>query len=137
MNLIPILQKYFKEGDRLYSVMHGWVTLVKVNTLEQYSIVVADFDNSESSFTSKGRYFDGMGECLLFPSPDKDWSSFKHAEAGDAVVYKKEGVWHLGRAAKGFGTEEIGVKQSDGSVYFPEKLIKAELFDFDNFENNM
>lgn len=135
MNLIPILQKHFKEGNKLYSILHGRVTFVKINPEDTYPIVAMDSNNMEALFTSSGNYFEDMGECVLFPDTKKSWDAFIQIEEGDAVVYLKDEVWHLGRAAKRASINEIGVKDRNGDIYFPEKIVKAELFDFDNFEN--
>lgn len=135
MNLIPILQKRFKEGNKLYSIIHGWVTFVKIKPESEYPIVVMDPDNVEALFTSSGNYFKGMGECVLFPDTKKNWNAFVKVREGDAIVYLKDEVWHLGRATEEACTGKIGAKQPNGEVYFPEKMVKAELFDFNNFEN--
>lgn len=138
MNLIPTLQKHFKEGNKLYSVIHGWVTFDRIDlSNEEYPIRVEDpiVEGAIVSFTREGKHLKGLGECILFPNPDKDWRGFVEIEEGDAVVYLKDEVWHLGRAAKRTSINEIGVKDLNGDIYFPEKIVKAELFDFDNFEN--
>lgn len=135
MNLIPILQKHFKEGDTLYSILHGRVTFVEIKPENGYPIVMIDSDNVEALFTSSGNYFKGMGECVLFPDAGKSWDAFIEIKEGDAIVYLKDEVWHLGRAAKEVCTGKMGAKQPNGKVYLPEKMINAELFDFNNFEN--
>lgn len=137
MNLIPTLQKRFKEGDKLYSVIHGWVTFDRVNlSNEEYPIIVEDpiVEGAIVSFTREGKHLKGLGECILFPNPDKDWGRFIGVEEGDAVVYLKDEVWHLGRAMKRVSTNDIGVMDRNGDIFFPEKMIKAELFDFDNLK---
>lgn len=136
MNLVPILQKHFKEGNKLYSMVHGWVTLFRIDSNGgiTYPIVIELDNDSKERFTSDGKYFYDRGECVLFPDPSKNWSKFIEITEGDAVVYLKDGIWHLGRAET-TPSGEMGVKQPDGSIYLPEKMIPTELFDFDNFEN--
>lgn len=137
MNLIPILQKHFKEGDRLYSMIHGWVTLYSADPSRgvTYPIAVETSGASRELFTCDGRYFEEGGECILFPDHNKDWSKFVEANEGDAVVYLEDGTWHLGRAVKVASYKTMGVRKSNGDVYLPPKMIPAELFDFNNFEN--
>lgn len=135
MNLVPILQKHFRKGNKLYSTVHGWVTLIEINPKNEYPIVTADHYNMDALFTSSGNYFKDMGECILFPDTEKSWDAFIEIREGDAIVYLKDEVWHLGRAAEEACTGKIGAKQPNGKVYFPEKMINVELFDFNNFEN--
>lgn len=135
MNLIPIIQKYFKEGDKLYSMIHGWVVLIEVQPEKTYPIITMSSDEGEVLLTGNGTYFKDMGECILFPDTKKSWDKYIKIEDGDAIVYWKDEIWHLGRAAKEAHTGKIGAKQPNGEVYFPEKMINAKLFDFNNFEN--
>lgn len=135
MNLIPILQKHFKEGNKLYSIIHGWVTFVEIKPKDEYPIVTTDSDNIEALFISSGNYFKGMGECVLFPDPKKSWDAFIEIKDGDAVVYFKDGVWQLGRAVKVTSYKTMGVRQSTGDIYLPSKIVPVELFDFNNFES--
>lgn len=75
------------KGTKLYSMVHGEVSLINSNAGLSYPIVVRLSNNKEESFTSKGKllieYNDS--ECVLFPSKDqRDWSKFT------APWYKKE-----------------------------------------------
>lgn len=138
MNLIPILQKHFKEGDRLYSMVHGQVNLIRVDDSSEkitYPIVIELDNGSKERLTLDGKCFDDRGECILFPDTDKDWSKLMGIKEGDAVVYSKDGIWQLGRAAKKPYSGKMGVKQPDGNIYLPEEMILPELFDFNNLEN--
>ena len=75
------------KGTKLYSTVHGEVSLISCNTILCYPIVVRLSDDSEESFTSKGKLLKGYNncECVLFPSKDqRDWSKFT------APWYKKE-----------------------------------------------
>lgn len=74
-------------GTKLYSTVHGEVSLINCNTGLSYPIVVRLNDNTEESFTAKGKLLIDYNdcECVLFPSKDKrDWSKFT------APWYKKE-----------------------------------------------
>ena len=75
------------KGTKLYSTVHGEVSLISCNTILCYPIVVRLSNNREESFTAKGKLFIDCnnGECVLFPSKDqRDWSKFS------APWYKKE-----------------------------------------------
>ena len=78
LNLIKIL-KDCPKGTKLYSMIHGYVELVKVSQFVEYPIEVKLSDNSLDSFSNDGRInVEYSGECLLFPSKEqKDWSKFK------------------------------------------------------------
>lgn len=85
LNLVEIL-KDCPKGTKLYSTLHGEVTLIRTDFEEYYPILVKLCDNLEESFTAEGKlifFYDG--ECILFPSKDqRDWSKFT------APWYKKE-----------------------------------------------
>ena len=75
------------KGTKLYSTVHGEVSLISCNTILCYPIVVRLSNNTEESFTAKGKLLIDYnnGECVLFPSKDqRDWSKFS------APWYKKE-----------------------------------------------
>ena len=75
------------KGTKLYSTVHGEVSLISCNTILCYPIVVRLSDNSEESFTAKGKLLMDYNncECVLFPSKDqRDWSKFT------APWYRKE-----------------------------------------------
>ena len=74
-------------GTKLYSTIHGEVSLISCNISLCYPIVVRLSDNSEESFTAKGKLLMDYNncECVLFPSKDqRDWSKFS------VPWYKKE-----------------------------------------------
>ena len=86
INLCEIL-KDCPKGTKLYSTVHGEVSLISCNTILCYPIVVRLSNNTEESFTAKGKLLIDCnnGECVLFPSKDqRDWSKFT------APLYKKE-----------------------------------------------
>ena len=86
LNLVEIL-KDCPEGTKLYSTIHGEVTLITSNdTSQHYPISVRLNDKTVEIFTSEGKLSNKFdGECILFPSKtQRDWSKFT------APWYKKE-----------------------------------------------
>ena len=82
LNLVEIL-KDCPKGTKLYSTVHGEVTLMRIDYEEYYPILVKLRDNLEECFPADGKllspYYDG--ECILFPSKDqRDWSKFNLKE---------------------------------------------------------
>lgn len=77
LDLVEIL-KDCPKGTKLYSTIHGEVTLNYVSTDVNYPINVIWRDGL-ASFTRDGRcYIKSYGECILYPSKDqRDWSKFK------------------------------------------------------------
>lgn len=79
MNIANLL-KYCPKGTKLYSLIHGEVTLYDVDIETNYSITVVTNKKDYVSFTIKGLYNQKYtnGECILFPSKDqRDWSKFR------------------------------------------------------------
>ena len=75
------------KGTKLYSTIHGEVTLIDSNdTSQHYPISVRLNDKKVEIFTYEGKLLNKFdGECILFPSKDqRDWSKFT------APWYKKE-----------------------------------------------
>lgn len=75
------------KGTKLYSTIHGEVTLIDSNdTSQHYPISVRLNDNTVEIFTYEGKLLNKFdGECILFPSKDqRDWSKFT------APWYKKD-----------------------------------------------
>lgn len=67
------------EGTKLYSIIHGEVSLITSNDVSQhYPIAVRLNDKTVELFTSEGKILNKFdGECILFPSKDqRDWSKF-------------------------------------------------------------
>lgn len=68
--------KFAPKGLPLYSPIFGEVNLSEVSG-DSYPIEVKWIDKSYK-FTEHGRYFDGKGECLLFPSKDhRTWDNWQ------------------------------------------------------------
>ena len=79
MNIANLLI-YCPKGTKLYSLIHGEVTLDEVDYTGHYPIRVITSVQVNEYFDSEGlynqRYFDG--ECILFPSKEqRDWSKFR------------------------------------------------------------
>ena len=75
------------KGTKLYSTIHGEVTLIGSNgTSQHYPISVRLNDKTVEIFTYEGKLLNKFnGECILFPSKDqRDWSKFT------APWYKKD-----------------------------------------------
>ena len=85
IDLTKIL-KNCPKGTKLYSIVHGEVSLIRSNDGLNYPIVVKLSNKAEERFTAKGKLFVNYnGECVLFPSREqRDWSKFT------APWYKKE-----------------------------------------------
>lgn len=73
LNLIEIL-KDVPKGTKLYSPIFGECEFENVDSDGVYVI----HNGVVRIFSYDGRYYEGFGECLLFPSKEnKDWLSFK------------------------------------------------------------
>lgn len=89
MNIANVL-KYCSKGTKLYSLIHGEVTLHEVNIGNAYSITVVTNKNDYEYYTKEGiynhRYSDS--ECILFPSKEqRDWSKFRiPVKKGDIMM---------------------------------------------------
>ena len=67
------------KGTKLYSTIHGEVSLITSNSISQhYPIAVRLNDKTVENFTSEGKLLNKFdGECTLFPSKEqRDWSKF-------------------------------------------------------------
>ena len=86
IDLTKIL-KNCPKGTKLYSTIHGEVTLIAINdTSQHYPINVMLNNKTVEIFTSEGKLLNKCdGECILFPSKtQRDCSKFT------APCYKKE-----------------------------------------------
>ena len=73
------IMKDCPKGTKLYSTIHGEVTLIDSNdTSQHYPISVRLNDNTVEIFTYEGKLLNKFdGECILFPSKEqRDWSKF-------------------------------------------------------------
>ena len=78
LDLVKIL-KDCPKGTKLYSTIHGEVTLNYVGTEDANYPISVIWGDEKAYFTRDGRYsIKSDGECILFPSKDqRDWSKFK------------------------------------------------------------
>lgn len=91
MNIANIL-KYCPKGTKLYSTVHGEVTLRKVYDEDSYPYpIYIDIINStkHESFTKEGQLYEDKGECVLFPSKNqKNWNKFRiPVKKGDIMMH--------------------------------------------------
>lgn len=91
-NIAEIL-KNAPQGLKLYSLVHGEVTLNKVTKTNNnaYPIVVFDFNKDISTFTKYGQIFATFNdaECVLFPSKEhKSWDNWQEVlfQRGDVIT---------------------------------------------------
>lgn len=78
MNIAEILKKCPK-GTKLYSLVHGEVTLENIISIGKYPIEVVSDDGGLKYYTKDGLVFANFpnGECVLVPSKNqRDWSKF-------------------------------------------------------------
>lgn len=78
MNIAEILKK-FPKGTKLYSLVHGEVTLENIISIGKYPIEVVSDDGGLKYYTKDGLVFANFpnGECVLVPSKNqRDWSKF-------------------------------------------------------------
>ena len=78
LNLCEIL-KDCPKGTKLWSPVWGNVTLIQINDISLFPIVLSGDGFNNVSLHSDGRMYDVKeSECILFPSKEqRDWSKFK------------------------------------------------------------
>lgn len=92
MNIAEIL-KYCPKGTKLYSLVHGEVTLKEVKSAVKYPIKVALNDKLSTYYTKDGLFFIESGECILFPSKtQRDWSKFRIPIKRGDIMMKIDGT---------------------------------------------
>ena len=146
MNIAEIL-KYCPKGTKLYSLIHGEVTLEKVENSGKYPIKVALNNGITTYYTEDGTFFKESRECILFPSKDqRNWSKFRlPIKRGDIMmgVYGKNTFIASGKLSFNnlpmyiCGINAFGYFQTDStglgwtsSFYIPaSEEAKKELFD--------
>lgn len=101
MNILELLKKYAKKGDVFYSLLHGECTLTAFRNLTRHKIgPTITMENSQGlnlSFYEDGTFYEGMGECVIFPSKgQRDWKKWAEEkrtkgknlyQVGDHVLY--------------------------------------------------
>ena len=66
------------EGTKLYSIIYGEVSVVKINKYLKNNPIWLSINNDFAYCAKDGRYVKNKGECTLFPSKDqRDWSKFE------------------------------------------------------------
>lgn len=107
LNLYEIL-KDCPEGTKLWTSVWGDVTLVQVNDVSTFPIVLSAPGFINVSLRSDGKMYDiKEAECLVFPSKNqRDWSKFK-------ISNKKFNPEEF----KPF--DKILVRNGNGLVWFP------------------
>lgn len=90
MNIAEIL-KYCPKGTKLYSTIHGEVTLRNIFYIDKgYPIVVITCNSAIQKFTEEGHYLKNCpnSECVLFPSKNqRDWNKFRlPVKKGDIMM---------------------------------------------------
>lgn len=96
LDLVSIL-KDCPMGTTLYSPITGGLVLDEIIENSAFPILTRSKHAGDyHSFTSDGRYFDGVNdaECILFPSKDcRDWAQFKQQKKSE---FKKGDhiLWH-------------------------------------------
>lgn len=88
MNIANIL-KYCPEGTKLYSTVHGEVTLMKICEDEDYPIYISISEACYETYTEEGQIYENQGECVLFPSEEqRDWNKFRiPVKKGDIMMH--------------------------------------------------
>lgn len=113
LNLVELL-KYAPIGTKLYSPLFGECELQNVIT----GVIHIQTCCGKATFNADGTYFNGCGECLLFPSKDnQDWSKFQinkeSFKVGDYIKRKETGeVYFLKQELKSGGAFWAGTFNS-------------------------
>ena len=130
LNLVEIL-KGCPRGTKFYSSVCGEVRFEGIDNKELYPIIVIDNKDCDYEFLKDGKFYDGAGECTLFPSKDqRDWSKFERfwdkpkvekfdpntLQTFDRVLvrYSNNLNWQIGL----FGYKYEKLIYSNGTVYY-------------------
>ena len=95
MNIANLL-KYCPKGTKLYSLIHGEVTLYEVKIRNDYPITVITCTNGYEYFTSEGLFNKCYpnSECVLFPSKEqRDWSKFRIPVKRGDIMMEVDGAY--------------------------------------------
>lgn len=137
MNIANIL-KYCPEGTKLYSTVHGEVTLAQIceNKNEDYPIHIDVSEACYETLTKEGRLYENQGECVLFPSEkQRDWNKFRiPVNKGDFIVTKGNLPYivdkyegDLVKIICGIHESKAFIDASDFNYYVTEDYIPAPL----------
>ncbi|HPX44836.1 MAG TPA: hypothetical protein PK626_00390 [Bacteroidales bacterium] len=132
LNLIEIL-KNVPKGTKLYSPIFGECEL---NVVSDNFICVS---GKHGGYLYKdGTYYEGCGECLLFPSKEnRDWSTFKIEKedfsVGDYVKVKSSDKVYLIKQIKETGVLVSDIINSSNDFEFPidKSIISEKVTKFD------
>lgn len=95
MNIANLL-KYCPKGTKLYSLVHGEVTLDKVDDTSTYPIAIVAYKDSYECFSSEGLLYKCYpdSECILFPSKEqRDWSKFRIPVKRGDIMMEVDGAY--------------------------------------------
>ena len=129
---------------KLYSSIFGDVELTAVySELTEFPIKVTSKDCYIQSFRKDGKYYDGGGECVLFPSKEqRDWSKFERPIPIDTPVM----VNHIELVDNDLGSWKVAYYKGNNTVSFYKDsriiteytvIISTDKFDFRNPENSL
>lgn len=132
LNLIEIL-KNVPKGTKLYSPIFGECELNGVsNDFIYISGIYKGYLNKD------GTYYEGCGECQLFPSKEnRDWSTFKIVkddfQVGDYVKVKSSDKVYLIKQIKETGVLVSDIINSSSDFEFPidKSIISEKVTKFD------
>ena len=135
LNLVEIL-KNTPNGTKLWSDVHGEITFVKIqDSIGSEILCISKISNC--SFSSKGEFYAGLGQCILFPSKtQRDWSKFKvDLPEGTKVMCSNGSGWSLRYYA---GNKTIFINgNKEGYVNGYSYIVPVSNFDFTNIESNI
>ena len=134
MNLVEIL-KNVPAGTKLWSDVHGEITFVKIqDSIGSEILCISKISNC--SFSSKGEFYAGLGQCILFPSKtQRDWTKFKvDLPEGTKVMCSDDGLdWML----RIYRANKYASVPTIANHYTFKYVVLASEFDFENIESNI
>ena len=93
LNIFEILKDY-PIGTSLYCTIMGECELAEIGTDfdgDEYPITLKEANGNTERFDKYGRYYEGSGECVVFPSKDnRDWHSMERFKEGDIIAHCSE-----------------------------------------------
>lgn len=116
-NIVKILENA-PQGLKLYSLVHGEVTLNNVDTIQEYYPI----DTINKQFTKDGKLYYGFedAECILFPSKEhKSWDNWQEVlfQVGDVVTHPRKGIFIIIKKYDNtFTLHNLGLVESGVSI---------------------
>lgn len=94
INIIPIVERWFRDGDKMFSPIFGEVRFKCVEKgVADGDKVIVRHAGGVAEFDKCGRFYGGIGDCLLFPSEFmRSWLTFRNdkvmakAKPGDVLA---------------------------------------------------